>query len=42
MNPKVKTTEGKGIETHSFVHNILGVVGRAGASRCRLKRMTSK
>jgi hypothetical protein len=31
MNPKVKTMEGKGVETHFLACNILGVEGRAGA-----------
>jgi hypothetical protein len=29
-NPKVKTTEGKGVGARSLVHNILRVKGRAG------------
>jgi hypothetical protein len=31
LNPKVKTMEGKGVGTHSLVHNTSRVEGCAGA-----------
>jgi hypothetical protein len=38
-NPKMKTAKGKGVETHSLAHSILGVKGRVEALRWRLKRL---
>jgi len=31
MNPKVKTTKGKGVKTHFLACNTLGVEGHVGA-----------
>jgi hypothetical protein len=34
VSPKVKTTEGEGVEAHSLTRNTLGVEGHVGALRC--------
>jgi hypothetical protein len=40
MNPKMKTTKGKGVGAHSLAHSTLGAEGLAGASRWGLGRLT--
>jgi hypothetical protein len=40
--PKLKTTKGKGVETPSLAHSILGVEGFVGVSGWGLRRVTSK
>ncbi len=40
-NPKVKTTEGKGVDVHSMARSISGVEGRVGASGWKLGKITS-
>jgi hypothetical protein len=40
-NPKVKTTEGEGVEARCLTHNTLGVEGHVGALRQGLRRLTS-
>jgi len=41
VNPKVKTTKGKGVGACSLIHSTLGIEGRAGAPRWGLGRLTS-
>jgi len=37
LNPKVKATEGKGVEARSLAHNTSEVQGHAGTLGCQLK-----
>jgi hypothetical protein len=41
-NPKVKTTEGKGIRACSLIRDTSGVEGRVGTLGWGLKRLTSE
>jgi len=41
-NPKVKTTEGKGVRACSLIHSTLGVEGRLGTLGWGLKKLTSE
>ncbi len=42
VSPKMKTTEGEGVEAHSLAHNTLGVEKCVGASGWGLGRLISK
>jgi len=41
VNPKVKTTEGKGVGAHSLVCNTSGAEGHVGVPGWGLRRLTS-